>query len=83
MKQIVIIKDSKSKIKINSDHIEVKSIYENRIIGLKNINQLYINQQIQIVPSQLIRISEFIQVFFIDHYGHILGAIKREKNEKL
>jgi len=39
MKQIVIIKDSKSKIKINSDHIEVKSIYENRIIGLKNINQ--------------------------------------------
>ena len=79
MKQIVIIKDSKSKIKINSDYIEVRNIYENRIIGLKNISQLYINQQIEVIPSQLIKISSSIQVFFIDHHGHILGIIKREK----
>ena len=78
MKQIVIIKDSKSKLKIKSDYIEISTIFENRIIGLKNISQLYINQQIEIIPAQLIKISSCIEVFFIDHNGHILGSIKKE-----
>lgn len=81
MKKIVIIKDSKSKIQIKSSYLDISSIYENRIIGLKNISQLYINQQIQLIPAQLLRISSFIEIFFIDHNGHILGTIKKEENE--
>lgn len=83
MKQIVIVKNSNSKINIETEYLEITNIYENRIIGLRNISQLYINQQIPIIPAKLIRISKFIEVFFIDHYGHILGKIKREKYEKI
>ena len=79
MKQIVIIKDSSSKIKVNKEYIEITNLYESRIIGLRNINQLYINQLIQIVPSQFLKLAKRFSIYFINYHGHILGEIKREK----
>lgn len=83
MKQIVIIKDSTLKVKIQSDYLEVTNIYENRVIGLRNISELYINQQISIIPSKFLKLSIYMKIYFIDFHGHILGSIKREENEKI
>ena len=83
MKQIVIIKDSSTKVRVYKEYLDVTNIYESRVIGLNNIKELYINQLIQIVPSQFLKLTQKFPVYFINQKGHILGCIKRVENEKV
>jgi len=83
MKQIVIVKDSSTKVRVYKDYLDITNIYESRVIGLNNIKELYINQLIQIVPSEFLKLSCRFPIYFINQRGHILGYIKKEENAQV
>jgi len=80
MSKIVVVKDSSSVITIEKTQITIKNFYEDRIVGVRNIKALYLNQHIAVVPAKLIYLQKFFDIYFIDRYGYILGSIKKENN---
>ncbi len=82
MKQIVIVKESKTKVKFHKDYLEISSIYENRVIAKRFIKEFYMNQQIVVKPSELINLAKKVKVYFINQHGTILSSLRLE-NEKV
>ena len=76
MKKTIIVKNSKSKIKVYNNYIEIINMNENRVIGIRNIRELYLNQQIEISPSKFLKLLQEFKIFFINHHGKILGKIE-------
>jgi len=80
MKRILIIKDSKAKIIVNNDYLVVKSIYEDKIVAFRYISALYINKLADLSISDVINLSKYFDVFFINQHGNILASLKLEED---
>lgn len=76
MKKTLILSNSANKLKIYPNYMVVSSCQETTIIGYIHIQTLYINKAIPILPSELLRLATFFDVYFIDHHGYILGSIR-------
>lgn len=77
LKQIVIVKDKNAQIKVFKNYIKIKTIYENRVMGVKNMQALYINKNIKI--PNLSNLAKFISIYIIDDDG----TIERQIDAKL
>lgn len=78
MKKILIVKDSKSKIKIFDNYLIVSTLYESKVIGFKHIKEIYLNKLIKLTPAQCLKLAKSFNVNFINYHGQILGSIKVE-----
>lgn len=62
-----------AQIKIFKGYIKVKTINEDRIIGVKNMKSLYIDKNIQL--PNLSRLAKYIDIYIIDSDGMIIKKI--------
>lgn len=74
MKQIVIVKDKTSTIKVFKTYIEIITDYENRIIGIQNIGTLYLDEKIN-QPKNLHKLAKELNIYIINNDGTILGKV--------
>lgn len=82
MKRILIIKSSKARIHIDNKYLIVKTLYEDKIISYKHIQEAYINKLITISPAQCLKLASYFPLYFINQHGKILGHMELD-NEKV
>ena len=78
MKQKLIIKEGTSKLKVHKTYLQVVSAYENRIVGFRNIEAIYINKTVKINLSNCLKLMSHFPVFVTDQHGTILASFKEE-----
>lgn len=76
MKATIIIKNSATKVKIYSDYMIIDTTQESRIVGFRNVHELYLNKLIALTPAQLLKMAKYFNVNFIDQHGYVLGSIR-------
>ncbi len=79
MKKILILKESKTKIRIFENHIEIKTPYEQYPIAKKFIKAIYLNKAIKITIGKCYQLSKIAPLFLIDENGYILSSLQRIK----
>ncbi|WP_151899673.1 hypothetical protein MLC52_09915 [Sulfurimonas sp. NW15] len=72
MKQIIVIKNSKTKLHVKQNYM----IVDDNVIAYRYIKSLYINKLLNISISECLKLSSIFKVFFIDRYGNLLGEVK-------
>lgn len=77
-KRILILKNSSIKIKIYSEYMIIKSFTHNEVVAFRYIDELYINKNISISLSDIVKLATHFKVYLIDHNGYILANIKIE-----
>lgn len=81
MKKTLLIKDSSTTIKVYSSYMIIASSSDSFVVAFRHIKELYINKTILLMPSQLIKMASFFNVYFIDHHGYILATIRLENDK--
>ncbi len=76
MKQIVVVKGSKTQVNIFSDYLCIKKNGAETIIAYRHIKELYLNKLIDISIADSIRLSKIFDTYFTDQYGNILAKVQ-------
>jgi len=76
MKQIVVIKNSQTKVFVCKNYLIVRTKDAENILGFRYIEKLYLNKLIDISISNVIKLSHIFDVYFIDQYGKILAKVQ-------
>ena len=80
MKQIVVIKDSKTHLHIYKDYINIKKpTCSDNIIAYRYIEKIYINKLIDITIGECLKLAHHFDVYIIDQYGYIISKIKLDE----
>ncbi|MEA3522726.1 MAG: hypothetical protein U9R50_07105 [Campylobacterota bacterium] len=75
MKQIVIVKDSKTDLSIFSEYLVVKTQTQESVIAYRYIKEIYINKLINISIAKSIKLATIFDVYFIDQHGKVLAKV--------
>lgn len=76
MKQIVIIKESKTTLHINKEYLIIKKPEcSDSVIAYRHIKRLYVNKLININISECLLLAALFDLYFIDQHGQLLGRI--------
>jgi len=75
----LILKNPKTKVKVYKNYLELFNEGTKYVISFIHISEIYMNQNIQLFPADLLKISKKCPLHFIDHHGYILGSIRRSK----
>ena len=78
MKRTVIIPDPGSHIEVKVSWIEFNVLNRRESIAFANVKALYLHKDIQIDMPNVIYLSEFFPVYFIDDNKTIIGKIVRK-----
>jgi len=78
MKKSLIIRTTETKVKVHSDYLQIKSVYDDKVVGFKNIGAIYINKTVKIKLSDCIKLMAHFPVFITDEHGKILASLKEE-----
>jgi hypothetical protein len=76
MKQIVILKDSKTTIKIYQDYMVITKDNTEGVVAFRYIKELYINKNIELSIKECVDLSKIFKIFLIDRYGNVLVEVK-------
>ena len=80
MKQIVIIKDSKTLLHIEKEYLVIKKAQcSDNIIAYRYIKRLYINKLIDISINECLKLASHFKLFFINQHGQILAEVRNEE----
>jgi hypothetical protein len=75
-KSPLILKNPKTKIIVHKNYLELFIDGSKYVISFLHILEIYLNKNISIKPSQLIAIAKKCPLYFIDHHGYVVGALK-------
>ncbi len=78
MKRNLIIREGSSKVKVHKTYLQVFTPYEERVIGFKNIEALYLNKTIKISLSNCLKLMGHFPLFITDQHGTVLASFKEE-----
>jgi len=78
MKKSLIIRTTETKVKVHKDYLQIKSLYDEKIVGFKNIGAVYINKTVKIKLSDCLKLMAHFPVFFTDEHGTILASLQEE-----
>jgi len=67
------VTDKNSQIKAFKSYIKIKTSYEDRVMGVKNLKSLYINKSINI--PDLSKLAKFVNIYIIENDGSIVEKI--------
>jgi len=75
-KRTLIVKNEAAVMRLYPSHVEVVSPGETKqYIGLLHLSALYLNQKVSVPLQDLLRIAQYIPVYFIDGNRNIVGKI--------
>jgi len=76
MKQIVILKDSKTTLRIYQDYMVVTKDDKESVLAFRYIKELYINKSIEFSLKECVDLSKIFKIFITDRYGNIWVEVK-------
>lgn len=77
MKQIVVIKESSTKLLVDKKYLIIKKVNcSDNVIAYRHIKRLYINKLINITISECLQLASMFELHFINQHGQILGACR-------
>jgi len=76
MKQTLMLKNPKTKLKIYKQYLVIQNPSGESIIGYRYIKALYLHKDISISISQCIKLASKVDVYFIDPYGYIIAKME-------
>jgi len=77
--QPLILKNPKTKVKVYKNYLELFIEGTKYVISFIHIDEIYMNQNIKLIPAELLKISKKCPLHFIDHNGYVLGTLRRTK----
>jgi len=80
-KQILILKQSDTKILVHPEYLEIKTLEESYIMAFIHIKMIYLNKSIQIDIGTCYRLSEKVTLFITDHNGYIIAKLENLKGK--
>ncbi len=76
MKKIVIIKNSRTQLKLEKDYFIISSSTYDSVVSYRHIKSLYINKLIPITIAEGIKLAKMFDLYFTDQHGNILGKMQ-------
>ena len=73
-----MIRTTETKVKVHKDYLQIVSLYDDKIVGFKNIGAVYINKTVKIKLSDCIKLMAHFPLFVTDEHGTILASFKEE-----
>jgi hypothetical protein len=83
IKQLLILKDSHTKITTHSTYMEIKSFKDSYIVSYMHLKAIYLNKSIDIDISTCYELSQKVPLFIIDQNGYILATLKEVDDEEV
>ena len=80
MKKSLIIITTETKVKVYKDYLQIKSLYDEKIVGFKNIDAVYINKTVKIKLSDCLKLMAYFPIFFTNEHGKVLASLTEEKS---
>jgi len=72
----LILKSPKADIKIHSDYLEITLDGLHYVVGYSHISEIYLNKNIAITLSDLLKIALKKPISLINHYGYVVAEIR-------
>ncbi len=80
MKQIVVIKDSKTLLHIDQEYMSIKKpSCSDNVIAYRHIKRIYINKLIDISINECLKLAKYFDVYFINNNGYILAKMQLDE----
>jgi hypothetical protein len=82
-KQLLILKDSQTKIKAYHDYIDIKTFKDSYVVSYMHLKAIYLNKAIDIDISTCYSISVKVPLYIIDQNGYILATLREVDDEEV
>ena len=82
-KQILILRQSSTKIIIRSDHMEVITLGRSYVVAYRHLDAVYLNKAIRVDIGTCYALSRKVPLFLIDHNGYLLAELREVTDEKV
>jgi len=78
MKKLLVLR-KKKELEIHSTHLVIKDGKNSQIIGYEQIKEIYLSDEFELPIKELLKLSKYLPLYFIDFNGYIVGKICLEK----